>query len=101
VKPKAAAAYNEDDELVTSRIMATAKESQDTYQTINTAEGQVPWGRDTDLVATKASTGVPKKSEGCFFHGQSKRIWQWNSQVVDCPMLSCTLLMRVDVPGTR
>jgi nuclear GTP-binding protein len=97
------AAANEDDESGYQALMATAAQSQGTYQHINTAEGIVPWGRDIDLVKTEGE-GIDwraEKSEDVFSKGQSKRIWGEFFKVVDCSDVVLHVIDARDVPGTR
>lgn len=67
-------------------LLSTAKGSQETYHQINTQEGIVPWGRDSNLTATEGE-GVDwrhEKKDDLFLKGQSKRIWGEFFKVVDC-----------------
>jgi nuclear GTP-binding protein len=75
-----------DDSAGYKALMATAQVSQETYHQVNTQEGIVPWGRDSNLTATEGE-GVDwrhEKKDDLFLKGQSKRIWGEFFKVVDC-----------------
>lgn len=84
-----------DDTAGYNALMSSAQVSQETYQKINTQEGIVPWGRDSNLEATEGE-GVDwrhEKKDDLFLKGQSKRIWGEFFKVVDCSdvgKLQCT-----------
>jgi len=79
------------------------KKSKNTYETVNTREGLVPWGKDSNL--TKVSgEGVDWRSckkDDLFLKGQSKRIWGEFFKVVDCSDVILHVIDARNVPGTR
>jgi hypothetical protein len=89
-------------------LLSTAKTSQDTYQKVNTEEGIVPWGRDSNLVKL-GGEGVDwrhERKDDLFLKGQSKRIWGEFFKVVDCsdvgrflPLRGC--IFSIDGPSSR
>jgi hypothetical protein len=84
-------------------LMATAQKSHDTYQQVNTAEGIVPWGRDSQLPKANGE-GVEwrhERKEDIFTKGQSKRIWGEFYKVVDCSDVILHVIDARNVPGTR
>jgi nuclear GTP-binding protein len=96
-------AVNEDDESGYSALLAVATKSSDTYETINTMEGIVPWGRDRNLTVTEGE-GIdwrPQKKDDQFLYGQSKRIWGEFFKVVDCSDVVLHVIDARNVPGTR
>ena len=84
-------------------LLSAAQQSQDVYQEINTREGMVPWGRDSNLEKTKGE-GVDwrhEKKDDLFLKGQSKRIWGEFFKVVDCSDVVLHVIDARNVPGTR
>eukprot|EP00527_Entomoneis_sp_CCMP2396_P006564 CAMPEP_0198142496 /NCGR_PEP_ID=MMETSP1443-20131203/5263_1 /TAXON_ID=186043 /ORGANISM="Entomoneis sp., Strain CCMP2396" /LENGTH=626 /DNA_ID=CAMNT_0043805515 /DNA_START=79 /DNA_END=1959 /DNA_ORIENTATION=+ len=84
-------------------LMSTAKKSHDTYQEINSQEGIVPWGRDTNIEKTEGE-GIDWRHErkaDLFLKGQSKRIWGEFFKVVDCSDVVLHVIDARNVPGTR
>ena len=68
-------------------LLSTAQTSQETYEKVNTQEGIVPWGRDSNLELAPDGEGVDwrhEKKDDLFLKGQSKRIWGEFFKVVDC-----------------
>jgi len=75
-----------DDTAGYKALLSTAQTSQETYQKINTEDGIVPWGRDSNL-ANPDGEGLDwrhEKKDDLFLKGQSKRIWGEFFKVVDC-----------------
>ena len=75
-----------DDTAGYEALLSTAQTSQETYETINTQEGIVPWGRDSNLTKLEGE-GVDwrhERKDDLFLKGQSKRIWGEFFKVVDC-----------------
>jgi nuclear GTP-binding protein len=75
-----------DDTAGYEALLSTAQTSQETYQKINTQEGIVPWGRDSNLTKLEGE-GVDwrhERKDDLFLKGQSKRIWGEFFKVVDC-----------------
>lgn len=86
-----------------TKLLNVAQTSHDTYQTRNTREGIVPWGRDSNLNVTeneKKDWRVEKKDD-LFLKGQSKRIWGEFFKVVDCSDVILHIIDCRNVPGTR
>lgn len=86
-----------------SALLATAQKSQDTYQEINSAEGIVPWGRDSNL-EKKEGEGVDwrhERKDDLFLKGQSRRIWGEMFKVLDCSDVVLHVIDARNVPGTR
>jgi len=84
-------------------LLGAARTSQKTYDTVNSRDGEVPWGRDTDLIPTSGE-GIDYRSETkslVFTKGQSKRIWGEFYKVVDCSDVVLHVIDARDVPGTR
>jgi len=84
-------------------LLQVATKSHDTYKEINTAEGIVPWGRDTNLSKTEGE-GVDwrhEKKDDLFNKGQSKRIWGEFFKVVDSSDVVLHVIDARNVPGTR
>jgi nuclear GTP-binding protein len=91
------------DEQGYAALLQTAQKSQEHYDTINKAEGIVPWGRDSFETKTEGQ-GVdwflPKKDD-LFLKGQSKRIWGEFFKVVDSSDVILHVIDARNVPGTR
>ena len=86
-----------------SALLATAQQNQSTYEKINTAEGIVPWGRDSNL-EKKEGEGVDwrhERKDDLFLKGQSKRIWGELFKVLDCSDVVLHVIDARNVPGTR
>lgn len=91
-----------DDTAGYEALLSTAQTSQETYQKINTEEGIVPWGRDSNL-ANPDGEGLDwrhEKKDDLFLKGQSKRIWGEFFKVVDCSDVGeyyslCSLLLLI------
>ena len=84
-------------------LLKVATKSHQSYEEINTREGIVPWGRDTNLKATSGE-GVDwrhEKKDDLFLKGQSKRIWGEFFKVVDCSDVILHVIDARNVPGTR
>lgn len=80
-------------------LLQTAQTSQKTYEEINTAEGIVPWGRDSSI--RKEQDWRPERKDDLFLKGQSKRIWGEFFKVVDCSDVILHVIDARNVPGTR
>lgn len=86
-----------------SALLATAQQSQSTYEKVNAAEGIVPWGRDSNL-EKKEGEGVDwrhERKDDLFLKGQSKRIWGELFKVLDCSDVVLHVIDARNVPGTR
>ncbi|KAL3919831.1 MAG: hypothetical protein SGILL_003556 [Bacillariaceae sp.] len=86
-----------------SKLLQVAKTSHETYQTRNSREGIVPWGRDSNL-ERKEGENVDwrhEKKDDLFLKGQSKRIWGEFFKVVDCSDVVLHVIDARNVPGTR
>jgi len=84
-------------------LLSTAQDSSNLYHEINTSEGIVPWGRDSQVPAT-SGLGVDYRTEvkaEVFQKGQSKRIWGEFYKVLDCSDVVLHVIDARDVPGTR
>jgi len=84
-------------------LFSAARKSEETYNSVNTRDGIVPWGRDTNLVAT-SGLGVDyrlEKKKDVFSKGQSKRIWGEFYKVLDCSDVILHIIDARNVPGTR
>lgn len=84
-------------------LLNTAQKSQSTYKEINSREGIVPWGRDSNL-ERKEGEGVDwrhERKDDLFLKGQSKRIWGEFFKVVDCSDVVLHVIDARNVPGTR
>jgi nuclear GTP-binding protein len=84
-------------------LLQTAQKSQETYDVVNSAEGIVPWGRDSNLIKSSGE-GVDwrhQKKDDLFLKGQSKRIWGEFFKVVDCSDVILHIIDARNVPGTR
>mmetsp|Transcript_11429 Transcript_11429/g.17210 ORF Transcript_11429/g.17210 Transcript_11429/m.17210 type:complete len:620 (-) Transcript_11429:74-1933(-) len=84
-------------------LLKTAQNSSKHYEEINNKEGIVPWGRDSNLVATEGE-GVDwrhEKKDDLFLKGQSRRIWAEFYKVVDCSDVILHVIDARNVPGTR
>jgi nuclear GTP-binding protein len=91
------------DEKAYSALLKAASTSHSTYEEINTREGIVPWGRDTNL-SKESGEGVDWRHEAkndLFLKGQSKRIWGEFFKVVDCSDVILHIIDCRNVPGTR
>lgn len=80
-------------------LLKTAQSSQKTYEEINSAEGIVPWGRDSNLRLNQ--DWKPERKDDLFLKGQSKRIWGEFFKVVDCSDVVLHVIDARNVPGTR
>lgn len=80
-------------------LLKSAQASQETYESVNNAEGIVPWGRDSNL--DKREDWRPEKKDDLFLKGQSKRIWGEFFKVVDCSDVVLHVIDARNVPGTR
>lgn len=93
----------ESDEAGYAALFSAAQKSATTYETVNTREGIVPWGRDTNITKTEGE-GIdwrPEKKAILFSKGQSKRIWGEFYKVVDCSDVILHVIDARNVPGTR
>jgi len=84
-------------------LMAAAEQSSNTYNKINTRDGIVPWGRDSNIEKTSGE-GVDwkkEKKDDLFLKGQSKRIWGEFFKVIDCSDVILHIIDARNVPGTR
>ena len=91
------------DEAGYAALLSAAQKSSDTYQQVNTREGIVPWGRDSNI-EHKSGEGVDwraEKKDDLFLKGQSKRIWGEFYKVVDCSDVILHVIDARNVPGTR
>jgi nuclear GTP-binding protein len=86
-----------------SKLLQVAQTSHDTYETINTREGIVPWGRDVNIERTEGENvdWRHEKKDDLFLKGQSKRIWGEFFKVVDCSDVVLHVIDARNVPGTR
>ena len=94
---------DEDDDNGYGAMLRAAQTSNDAYEKINTREGIVPWGRDSNLQRTSGE-GVDwrhEKKDDLFLKGQSKRIWGEFFKVLDCSDVVLHVIDARDVPGTR
>mmetsp|Transcript_31470 Transcript_31470/g.48277 ORF Transcript_31470/g.48277 Transcript_31470/m.48277 type:complete len:630 (+) Transcript_31470:228-2117(+) len=94
----------DDDASGYGALMAAAQKSNDTYQNINTREGIVPWGRDSNIDANNSGEGFDwhhEKKDDLFLKGQSKRIWGEFWKVIDCSDVVLHVIDARNVPGTR
>jgi nuclear GTP-binding protein len=85
------------------RLLKVAQGSHQTYQTVNSREGIVPWGLDTNLEKTEGENvdWRHEKKDDLFLKGQSKRIWGEFYKVVDCSDVILHIIDARNVPGTR
>jgi nuclear GTP-binding protein len=93
----------DDDESGYGALLAAAQESMGSYQKVNTRDGIVPWGRDSNVEATEGE-GVDwrkEKKDDLFLKGQSKRIWGEFYKVIDCSDVVIHVIDARNVPGTR
>jgi nuclear GTP-binding protein len=93
----------DDDESGYGALLAVAQQSEGSYQTVNTREGIVPWGRDSNVEVTEGE-GVDwrkEKKDDLFLKGQSKRIWGEFYKVIDCSDVVIHVIDARNVPGTR
>lgn len=86
-----------------SKLLQVAKTSHETYETRNTREGIVPWGRDSNLEKTEGENvdWRHEKKDDLFLKGQSRRIWGELWKVVDCSDVVLHVIDARNVPGTR
>lgn len=86
-----------------SKLINVAQTSHATYQTRNTREGIVPWGRDSNLERTEGENvdWRHERKDDLFLKGQSKRIWGEFFKVVDCSDVVLHVIDARNVPGTR
>jgi nuclear GTP-binding protein len=86
-----------------SKLLQVARKSHETYQTVNTREGIVPWGRDSNIERTEGENvdWRHEKKDDLFLKGQSKRIWGEFFKVVDCSDVVLHVIDARNVPGTR
>lgn len=93
---------NEDDNTGYQLLLRTAQTSQQTYQSMNAAEGIVPWGRDQQSTQLDVNDGWRiEKKDDLFLKGQSKRIWNEFFKVIDCSDVVLHVIDARNVPGTR
>lgn len=91
------------DEAGYAALFAAAQKSSNTYDTVNTRDGIVPWGKDSNI-ERKSGEGVDwlvEKKDDLFLKGQSKRIWGEFYKVVDCSDVILHVIDARNVPGTR
>jgi len=93
----------DNDESGYGALLSAATTSHETYETVNTREGIVPWGRDSNL---DVNSGEKKdwrheKKDDLFLKGQSKRIWGEFWKVIDCSDVVLHVIDARNVPGTR
>ena len=91
------------EEAAYGALLAAAQKSSKTYENINSRDGEVPWGKDSNLVVTSGE-GVDwhaEKKDDLFLKGQSKRIWGEFYKVVDCSDIILHVIDARNVPGTR
>lgn len=86
-----------------SKLLQVAQQSHETYSTVNTRDGIVPWGRDSNLERTEGENvdWRHEKKDDLFLKGQSKRIWGEFFKVVDCSDVVLHVIDARNVPGTR
>ncbi|VEU43396.1 unnamed protein product [Pseudo-nitzschia multistriata] len=86
-----------------AKLLSVAKTSHETYQSRNSREGIVPWGRDSNLTKTEGENvdWRHEKKDDLFLKGQSKRIWGEFFKVVDCSDVILHIIDARNVPGTR
>eukprot|EP00536_Pseudo-nitzschia_multiseries_P012157 jgi/Psemu1/290110/fgenesh1_pg.448_\ len=96
---------NKDGEEVNpySKLLNVAQTSHQTYESRNSREGIVPWGRDSNLTKTEGENvdWRHEKKDDLFLKGQSKRIWGEFFKVVDCSDVILHIIDARNVPGTR
>mmetsp|Transcript_8354 Transcript_8354/g.15762 ORF Transcript_8354/g.15762 Transcript_8354/m.15762 type:complete len:625 (+) Transcript_8354:113-1987(+) len=93
----------ESDEAGYAALFAAAQKSNSTYETVNSREGIVPWGRDKNIIKSEGE-GIDwrhEKKADLFLKGQSKRIWGEFYKVVDCSDVILHVIDARNVPGTR
>lgn len=84
-------------------LIQTARQSQSTYEEINSRPGIVAIGRDSQLPKPDGE-GVDwrqAKKDDLFLKGQSKRIWGEFYKVLDCSDVVLHVIDARNVPGTR
>jgi nuclear GTP-binding protein len=86
-----------------SKLLNVAQTSHKTYQSRNSREGIVPWGRDSNLKKTEGENKDWRyeKKDDLFLKGQSKRIWGEFFKVIDCSDVILHIIDARNVPGTR
>ena len=86
-----------------SKLLNVAQTSHNIYQSRNSREGIVPWGRDSNLQKTEGEMKDwrHEKKDDLFLKGQSKRIWGEFFKVVDCSDVILHIIDARNVPGTR
>jgi len=92
-----------DDTKAYAHLLQVATKSHGAYQEVNTREGIVPWGRDSNIHRSEGE-GVDwrhEKKDDLFLKGQSKRIWGEFFKVVDCSDVVLHVIDARNVPGTR
>lgn len=84
-------------------LLKAAQSSQETYDKVNTAEGIVPWGRDSNVEKTEGEgvDWIAAKKDDLFLKGQSRRIWGELWKVVDCSDVILHVIDARNVPGTQ
>lgn len=93
----------DDDDGGYGALLGVATSSAAAYERVNTEEGMVQWGRDSNLV-TEGGEGVDFRSEkkaDMFLKGQSKRIWAELYKVLDCSDIVLHIIDARNVPGTK
>lgn len=84
-------------------LLSAAQTSQNVYEQINSQEGIVPWGRDSNM-EKKEGEGIDwrhERKDDLFLKGQSKRIWGEFFKVLDCSDVILHVIDARNVPGTR
>jgi len=84
-------------------LLKAAQSSSKFYDEINTSEGIVPWGRDSNIESTQGE-GIDwrkEKKDDLFLKGQSRRIWGEFYKVIDCSDVILHIIDARNVPGTR
>jgi len=86
-----------------SKLLKVAQTSHETYESRNSQEGIVPWGRDSNLKLVQGENvdWRHEKKDDLFLKGQSKRIWGEFFKVVDCSDVVLHIIDARNVPGTR
>jgi nuclear GTP-binding protein len=84
-------------------LLKVAQNNSNVYHSVNTAEGMVQVGRDSNLEATEGE-GVDyriEKKHDLFLKGQSRRIWAELYKVLDCSDVVLHIIDARNVPGTH